>query len=158
MSAEYLLTSSIEPPKRGELYADWCLPPHVTIHQWFSLELQGPFRNALQNLATEHGPIDVIGDTEALYGPDKDIPVRLLRNIGKLARLHAMTGELIDRFDGVRRNPEWSGEGYSPHVTYANGIAPAEGEIVTLRSLELISREAEATHSRVELVLPLVKR
>ncbi len=141
MAAEYLLTSSIDPIKKGEQFVDGPLPRHVTLQQWFTLDHVPAFKNALQNLATTLEPVEIIGGENAEFGPNNDVPVRLVRNIGRVARLHTKTGELIERFGGELRNPEWAGDGYNPHVTYVDGAALDEGEAVTLRTIEMIKRE-----------------
>lgn len=151
MSAEYLLTSSIDPIRKGERFVDEPLPRHVTIQQWFMLEHVPAFKNALQNFATTLAPIEIKAGETAEYGPNNDVPVRLVRSIGRLASLHTKTGELVERFGGTLKNPEWAGDGYSPHVTYVDGIALEEDEAITLRTLEMIKRE-DGVRS-VEMVL-----
>lgn len=141
MAAEYLLTSSIDPIKKGEQFTDGSLPRHVTIQQWFTLRYAPAFKNALQNFATTLEAIEITATEDAEFGPNNDVPVRLVRNMGRLARLHTKTGELIERFGGELKNPEWTGDGYNPHVTYVDGIALEEGETVSLRTIEMIRRE-----------------
>lgn len=154
MSAEYLLTSTIGPIERGQEF-EGSLPLHVTVQQWFTLESDRAFQNALQNLATRLDPIEIEGANEALYGPSSDVPVRLVRKVGQLARLHMQTGELVTRYGGELRNPEWAGERYSPHVTHVNGAELKEGEAVTLRTIELIKRPLGERIKTVEQVLSL---
>lgn len=157
MSAEYLLTSSIDPIVKGQEFTEEPLPRHVTVQQWFTLEgSQRAFENALQNLATTFEPFEVTAGDEALFGPNNDVLVRRLRTMGKLATLHARTSELLARYQGTLKNPQWGGDGYNPHVTYVDDMALEEGEVVKLRSIELIKR-VDGTR-RVEAALPFSKR
>lgn len=156
MAAEYLLTSSIDPIKKGEQYED-SLPRHVTVQQWFTLGYERAFHNALQNYATTLTPFEIIGDDEALFGPNNDVPVRKVRNIGRLAAVHTQTKELLEKFGGSLRRPEWAGTGYNPHVTYVDGIAIDRDETVTLKNIELIKRDEGSTVKTVEFVLPFSK-
>jgi len=158
VAAEYLLTSSFEPIVPGQSFAGQ-LPRHVTIQQYFKLSgSEQAFKHALTNLTTRFYPIEVTGGQEALYGPNNDVPVRLLHRLGALARLHNDTLELVNRFGGTMRNPEWAGAGYNPHVTYVDGRALEEGETATLRNLELIVRKDGEGQKIAELVLPLSKK
>ena len=153
MAAEYLLTSSIDPIKKGEQFTDGLLPRHITIQQWFTLQYAPAFKNALQNLATTLEPIEITAMEDAEFGPNNDVPVRLVRNMGRLARLHTKISELIERFGGELKNPEWAGDGYNPHMTYVDGSALEEGETVSLRTIEMIRRENGIR--TVEMVLGL---
>lgn len=157
MAAEYLLTSSLAPIERGQGF-EGSLPLHVTVQQWFSLERERAFINALQNLATRFEPFEIEGGDEALYGPHNDVQVRLVRKVGRLARLHLQTGELVARFGGELRNPEWAGDRYSPHVTRVEGAELKEGEVVTIRTIELIKRAPGERLKTVESVLPLSRK
>ena len=157
MAAEYLLTSSLAPIERGQVF-EGSLPLHVTVQQWFSLEYERAFINALQNLATRFEPLEIEGGDEALYGQNNDVPVRLVRRVGRLARLHTQTGELVARFGGELRNPEWAGDHYSPHVTHVDGDELKEGEVVTIRTIELIKRVPGERLKTVESVLPLSRK
>ena len=151
--ANYLLTSSLAPIERGQTF-EGSLPLHVTVQQWFSLEYERAFINALQNLATRFEPFDIEGGDEALFGPNNDLPVRLVRRVGRLARLHAQTGELVTRFGGELRNPEWAGDRYNPHVTHVDGAELKEGEVVTLRTIELIKSVPDERIKTVVSALP----
>jgi len=155
MTTEYLLTSSLDPIAPGERFTG-PLPRHVTVQQYFQLDgSERAFRHALTNVATRFAPIEITGGKEALYGPNHDVPVRLLQRLGGLARLHDDTLAVVQRFGSVH-NPRWAGNGYSPHVTYVDGRALEEGETATLRTLELIAKQAG--EKTVEFVLTLSKK
>lgn len=154
MATEFLITSSLEPIKKGQEF-EGSLPLHVTLLQWFTVDSQPAFQNALQNLTMRTPGFEVVTGEEALYGPNNDVPVRLLRGFGKLARLHADVVELVARYGGEMRNPEWAGERYSPHVTHVGERTLQPDEIVPIRALELIKRHDGERSKRVEVILPL---
>lgn len=154
MSAEFLLTSSLEPIKKGQQF-EKALPLHVTIQQWFTLESERPFYNALQNYAASKSPFEVIGASDALFGPENNVPVRRVRKLGKLSMLHMQTKELLEKFGGQLRNPEWAGDGYNPHVTYVDDQGIDEDQAIILKTIEIIKREEDSNIKTVEFVLPL---
>lgn len=154
MSAEFLLTSSLEPIKKGQQF-EGALPLHLTIQQWFTLEYERAFQNALQNYVGTVSPFEVIGDEEALFGPENNVSVRRVRNVGKLAIVHAKTKELLEQFGGELLRPEWAGAGYNPHVTYVGDRGIGENEPVLLKTIELIKRDEGSALKTAELVLSL---
>lgn len=158
MAAEFLLTSSLDPIEKGDRFESEPLPRHVTVLQWFTLEQPKAFVNALQNYAVTVSPFEVKGGEDALFGPDNDVLVRRIRTVGKLASVHSRIVELVDQFGGSLKHPEWAGEGCHPHVSYVKGLALEDDEAVTLKNLELISREQGTSFRTVEHVLPLSKR
>jgi len=158
MSTDYLLTSSIDPVYKGQVFEEG-LPRHITIQQWFTLERRGAFVNALQNFATTLTPFEITGTEEAMFGPHEDVRVRRVRNVAKLAMLHDSTLEMIERYGrGSMRNPEWAGDGYNPHVSYVDGIALEEGEVVILKTIELIRRDPGSRTKVAEQVLPFSRK
>ena len=157
MSAEYLLMSSFEPVRTGDKF-EAELPLHLTIVQWFQIERERAFLNGLQNLATELSPVEVVGTGEALYGPNNDVPVRLVRGMGRVAHIHNRALGLIERYNGELRDSQWAGPNYSPHVSTIPGAELREGETAELRSLDLVRREAGERLKTIQLSVPLGKR
>lgn len=136
-----LLICALEPVQTGEMFED--LPLHVTIQRWFTLggRLESAFRNSLINYAYRTAPINIeMGENED-FGQHREVPVRKLRRLGSLAMVHHDTAEIITRFDGEISDPEWSGKKYTPHVSYVNGVGPAEGDQFTLNSLQFVRRD-----------------
>jgi len=137
---EFLVTSSLEPLKKGEQFEKE-LPRHVTVLQWFSVPYEQAFINSLQNLAARTEPFEITAGEEALFGPNNDVPVRVLRRIGRLAAIHSDILAIVARQAGEVRNPQWAGDNYHPHITYVDGCALEENETAVLDNLELIRRE-----------------
>lgn len=142
--AELLITSSISPIEEGQVFPGE-LPLHVTIGQDFylpdsHLEL---FERDLEVALGAFSPIEIVGTDNDLFGPNSDKPVRRVTAVGRQATLtafHTVAMQVVDRYEGVLKNPEWAYEGFQPHITYVNGKALRRGEQALLRQVEVIQR------------------
>lgn len=147
--AELLITSSLDPIQRGDSFPQGTsLPRHVTVWQYFELpnEHVNEFIAETGNVIEAFSPFDIEGAAYAEFGPHTDVPVRRIKALGQkgttLIALHSVLGAVIEEYEGMISNPEWAYNGYNPHVTYVNGQALDEGERTTLRTVELIEKDA----------------
>ena len=141
---ELLITSSLEPIHEGQAFAK-VLPRHVTIWQDFRLPdfHREEFSEEVGRAIEGFSPLEIIGASEAEFGPNNDVPVRRVMALGTgatLVTLHGVLGEIIERHEGEIQNPEWAYENYNPHVTYVDGRALEKGEYAKLTTVELIER------------------
>lgn len=152
---ELLITSSLDPIKEGDSFSEGTrLPRHVTVWRYFELpdfhvnEFIAETGHAIKGFS----PLDIEGTEYADFGPNSDIPVRRIRALGKqgqtLISLHGVLGSVIEKYDGETPDQEYIYEGYKPHVTYVDGRALAEGERATLRTVELIEKDADS-HAKI---------
>ena len=154
MAEKLFLASSLEPLHKGDQFKDW--PLHVTVVPWFQVNLYRAFENALGNKihslspvqitgSSEIVPLRTVGGDEALFGPEEDVRVRKLRDIGALASLHDTLLSMIERFDGQLEDTTYTGTHYVPHVTFLeDGRGIEEGERVELPGMQLISKGPES--------------
>ncbi|HWT40837.1 MAG TPA: hypothetical protein VN081_06265 [Dongiaceae bacterium] len=143
--SELLFTSSIDPVKEGQVFTE-SPPRHVTVWQYFTLPdfHRKTFLDEVGRAVEGFSPLEIIGGAEDKFGPNNDVPVRRVIALGTgatLITLHAVLGEIIRRYDGVIRDPQYAWEGYNPHVTYVNGKALDEGEYVKLSHIELMEKD-----------------
>jgi hypothetical protein len=94
---------------------DW--PLHVTILDTFKTDWPlSALTQALEKTAQDTKSIDVTPTKQALLGPDKDVPVKLLR-LDDLLALHSKLLEVSRAGSFVYNSPEFVGPGFLPHAT-----------------------------------------
>lgn len=158
MAEKYLLTSTFEEIRRGQEF-EGQLPPHVTLVGWFEVPHPRALENRVQNYAARLSPVEVTGEGEALFGPEEDVRVRLVTaRLGRLSVVHAQLLDAVTRTGGQVLRPEWSGEGYRPHVTFVDGVGLGEGESQILSRIELIEQRNNSDAKTVLASLPLSQR
>lgn len=144
--SELLITSSIDPIKEGQVFEGVPLPRHVTIWQYFTLrdDYTEEFTVEAGKAIEGFSPYEIMGTGEALFGPREDTPVRKIVEYGRgmtLLALHSTLGSVINRYEGQVRNPEWTYQGYTPHVTYVDGKTFDATEYARLDTVELIEKQ-----------------
>lgn len=141
--SELLITSSLDPINEGDVFPKG-LPRHVTIWQYFQLPdfRREAFAEQIGRAVEGFSPQWIVGgENDATFGPDNDVLVRRVHTLGHgatIRTLHAVLGEIIQRNDGVVRNPEWAFENFNPHITYVDGQALQENELAKLSTVELV--------------------
>lgn len=120
--------------------------PHVTIWQYFKIDsdLMDDFTAEVSEVVNGFSPLEVIGAKLDNFGENNDVMVRRVDALGEAATiltLHSVLGSVISSHNGVVKNPEWSYEGYNPHVTLFNGVGIEEGERRVLSSVEIIEKQ-----------------
>lgn len=152
MAEKFAIISSLEPLQRGDTFESW--PLHVTVMTWFSLPThqERAFDNALRNRMHDIKPFEVTGAKQELFGPDSDVPVRLLGRVGMLGSLHNQILPVIERMSGeiIPENSDFVGDGYRPHITDQPHGRFGEGETVLLDSMQLISGDTDGPRKVLE--------
>lgn len=120
---EYLLVIPIEPMDVGSCTpAGAQLPLHCTLMPWF---IPHPDLS-LSDLKAEIGKIaaqpqfsgvELISEKPELFGPNKDIPVHVLKKKLPLHALHEALLALLEEMNSLPNDHKWVGPGYRPHVT-----------------------------------------
>lgn len=144
--SELLITSSLDPISEGQTFTR-SLPRHITIWQYFDLPdfCRNEFIAEVGRSLEGFDPLGIEGADYAEFGPNRDVPVRRVKSLGRgatLLTLHSVLGAIIERYEGSIENPEWAYEGYNPHVTYVEGRALEEGEQALLQTVELIEKRS----------------
>ena len=138
MAEKFTLISSLEPLKVGDSFEQW--PLHVTAMPWFSLPegRLAPFDNSLRNKMHNYKPMQLTGKKEALFGPEADVRVRTLGDLGSFALMHEALRTLVSDHGGETTAP-YVGDAFVPHVTFQGEKGIDEGKVITLGGLQLIS-------------------
>jgi 2'-5' RNA ligase len=137
MAEKFVLASTLEPLKTGDQFETW--PLHVTIMQWFTIPENrfAPFDNSLKNRMHDFAPTVIEGDQVEWFGPENDVRVRVLKNIGALASLHSAVLDTISNHGGTIYS-EYIGEYFRPHVTFQGEEGLEENEKRDIRGMHLI--------------------
>ena len=126
-----------------DLYTLSSLPLHVTILSIFFSERE-PLELARLVIDAAAGrqsfSIKVTG--RALFGPDADIPVTTVEKTEMLEALHL---RLLEATAGTAsfRAPQYTGDGFSPHVTDQAGRTLQEDQSVMIDNLTFVEIDGQ---------------
>lgn len=112
----YLYMLAVEPVKVGEVYQSLRL--HCTLMLWFYPKgsVQDLF-GVTHHVFSGHGAIEIVSDSPKWFGVNNDVPVHTVKENTKLRELHNKLYQALNDL-GVRHSmPDFSGRGFSPHVT-----------------------------------------
>lgn len=136
------LDGEIEPGRRR------ALPAHLTMLGWFNLE-QAHVSNLERNLAhfaPRTSPLEIVGQDEALYGPDGNVRVRKVGDAAILRALHRNILAIAEACGGELEpeSADYVGQHYNPHVSDWDGGGFGHEERKTLTHLQLASKDKAA--------------
>lgn len=133
----------VEPQTVGTQFKTWLL--HVTIVPWFRLDdgsaaIARGLEKALQTIT----PFEVIADGEALFGPKKNRPVRLLQASEPLAQTEAKVRTYLHKKRAFLLD-ETTRKHYSfrPHVTMQGDLLLPEGTVFHINQLYIVEQKGD---------------
>jgi 2'-5' RNA ligase len=138
-----LVCAFVEPQTVGLQFTQWLL--HVTVVPWFRIgETTEVIRGGLQRALSAIKPFSVTVEGEAMFGPRKNRPVKLLRSpngfeaIEPKVRnyLHKKSALLIDETT-KRKTP------FRAHITLQPGASIADGDVVTCNRLYIVEQKGD---------------
>lgn len=133
----YLLALEVEPIEVGKVYV--ALPLHCTVLHWFrSHKTPAEVLRAVADIANRQAPIEIISGEPALFGVDEDVPVNRLDDDDDIRSLHRALRIALQPLGVVDVQPQWSGEGYVPHVTRQSSGRFEQGRRVVSRKLYIV--------------------
>ena len=113
---------------------------HITIIPWFVVEIDESKLRKSFNKAFGHIQVfDVRVGEKAVFGPDRDVPVNLIKDAPEIIQLHKLA---LDWFGQV--GARWAvqqphvGNEYVPHIRYRRGSDLTQGSRLHLDSLTLV--------------------
>lgn len=116
---------------------DW--PPHVTMLDTFKTEW--PVKNlsrAIEQVAQCNTAFNIRATEQAMLGPDKDVPVKLLLPDAAIIGLHRKLLALSDEGSFIFNTPEFVGKGFLPHVTDQKASRMLIGKSYSITSVTLV--------------------
>ena len=144
MSVKYTLISSFTPLKNGDSFEnDW--PLHVTLLTWFELpeDKLGSLFSELVKLGLNTHAATIKGGKSELFGPETNIPVRLIKDQSALDSVQLKLLNVIDEFGAVVLNETFVGDGYRAHVSDTAAQHLSENETARVTSMSLIREDSE---------------
>ncbi len=136
---DYILVHFVEPIEVGYRFErhrnTW--PLHMTLVPWFYGAQDAPLRRALEIVAEPIAPARVRVGGEALFGPNKDIPVNVISNPEVLHELHESLLAAVQTADGVVEST-FIGDNYTPHITHHDGARRREGDEESVGDFHLV--------------------
>lgn len=104
-------------------------PAHVTlVSNFVTAASVDRIAEALRQAPGLDAPLRIEFGGRAKFGPDRDIPVRLVLP-GRITELHRhLVDELVVLTDLKADEPAYWGEGYRPHLTLGASVDEGDGE------------------------------
>lgn len=124
--------------ERGEEFPAGKWPQHVTLFPPLQGEYQPEFGQSLRKELNQHYPFIVRTAGEAHFGPNQDIPVRLLEPSLSLQGVHY----LIERAIGEVFHDETYRHPYNPHVSVGDFTELPRGASIFIAGLSLVEKRA----------------
>jgi 2'-5' RNA ligase len=130
--------SFLAPQPAGVVLGASEIPPHVTLVGNFAYEGGTDAVVAKMGSATHRLPVEARAAGEDLFGPNRDVPVTLVADLGGIRDLH---DDLVDKLQAVGcelDEPLYARDGFRPHVTRLLGASLEPGQLIRLDSLSLV--------------------
>lgn len=120
------------------------IPLHMTALHWFQSDKQ-PVELAalLEKFTSDRQAVHTLAIEEAMFGPDKNIPVVRLERTPQLLDIHLDLLALVDSIGG-RLDKRWTGEErWNPHVTHRPEARLQVGDEVIIDDISLFMRSRD---------------
>lgn len=109
---------------------------HVTVLDHFSLldSSLHAFIGNVESITRWFEPMPLKENGMKWFGVDEDIPVMSLKHEANIMNLHYSLCDLLAKFNGKLKSPEYNGENYKPHVSYLDD----KNALWTMNTISLI--------------------
>jgi hypothetical protein len=143
---KFVVVLPIRPLEVGVGFTVGAWPLHVTLVPRFSSAVDvAQLATVLQATARGRAPIDASIGCDAYFGTDSDILVSLVADQVALVEFHLQLLSALERECGITvEEPQYSREGFRPHVTAANEGRIREGEKVGLVQIALVEMSPQS--------------
>jgi hypothetical protein len=139
LTQKYTIVCFLEPENAPANFSavDW--PLHVTMldtfkTSWAVEELSRAIRETVSNIAS----FNIKPVKQAMLGPNKDVPVKLLKQDESILNLHSRLLALSEEGSFVFNTPDFVGDGFLPHVTDQRDGQVEVGEIYPVTTVSLV--------------------
>lgn len=138
------IISPFEHLTNGDSFEGNNWPLHVTLFTWFDIPADfEEFDRALRELQSDIQSIKLVGGEKTLFGPDQDVPVRLVGDENELRTVHEKIMSLVESHGSKAWNEAFVGAGYRPHVTDTSTNQFSKDETATLTTMNLIKGDVD---------------
>lgn len=133
----YLLALEIEPVEVNKVYV--ALPLHCTVVPWFrSNMIPAEVRKIVSPIAEATPPRNIVSGRPDMFGEAKDVPVNRLVDNDYIVGLHHELYAALEKAGIQGVVPQWTGDGFTPHVTRQRSGRFEEGRRHTATRLYLV--------------------
>lgn len=135
-AAKFLPAFFLPIVEMGEQFAPGKLPLHVTLHPPIEQPYESSFGAELRGELNQHEPFLVEAGDGALFGPEADVPVRLVAPSLALQGMHALINQAIGnlRHDATYRAP------YRPHISVERLGDVPRNQTITIGGLAIVEK------------------
>lgn len=114
-------------------------PPHVTLADVFAIDTE-PLRliEHLDKRLDSHSMLNAKTISEEWFGEKKTIRVGLIEKTNDLLGLHEEILNVLERHGVVFNNPEYTHQGFLPHITIEADTVFEPGTIIKFDSISLV--------------------
>lgn len=149
VAEQYILVHLVEDAPVGYTFrrSRGAWPLHMTLAPWFALlaDHAVQLRTQLADTLSSLQPFTAIVGGEALFGPERDVPVNLVSPIDRLVALKQQLDVLLEANSAEQLHHEYRGVtgGWRPHITHHADMAGTlhrrfEGDELTVDRVTLV--------------------
>lgn len=136
---EHVIAIMLESVSPADKFIEW--PLHITIVPWFHCDATEKLDKFLHNVADKQTRFSAKVGQSHMLGKNKDVPVSLIDESPKLAKLHQKILEILEK-NGYRvHQKEWVGENYIAHITHQLHGRKHPGEKLKINSFTLVRQD-----------------
>jgi uncharacterized protein (DUF952 family)/2'-5' RNA ligase len=145
MSNQYVVVGFLdEPPTEEFKSSEW--PLHMTLLPPFTYNgLLDELCDELNTIAMTTRQFSVKTNGVAMFGPNKDIPVSLVKQNESLSVLHSKLTSLVTKLSLKYKHPFLSKNGYRFHITTQRGKKAPTDKNIEVVGFSLVDRKANDT-------------
>lgn len=153
---QFVVVALFESLESGTSFRRSAWPAHVTLVSNFTTtESVDAIVTAIERVVALDGALTVEFGGSDLFGPRRDIPVRLVVDAPVVA-FHRRLATAIESMPSVVADePGYWHDGYRPHLTLGPSIAAAEGERRVVRNIALARLDKDVAAVVGSTSLPL---
>jgi len=114
-------------------------PLHCTLMPWFWTSTSvADIEQLVRTTSLKYRPLTLVSDRPALFGPNYDVPVHVLKPDANLQKLHLELFEMLNAL-GVRHSePRYAGPRYRMHVSTHGDRSFSPGKSTVVQEIYLI--------------------
>ncbi|MFC4242384.1 2'-5' RNA ligase family protein [Gryllotalpicola reticulitermitis] len=122
-TGRFVVVGLFAPLRAGDSISRKAWPAHVTLASNFRVTASvSDVVAAMLTACADSGPLDLHFAGTAMFGPDHDVPVRLVESDAVRALHHRLADRLEPMGGFVRDEPAYWRAGYRPHLTLGPGV------------------------------------
>lgn len=136
---KYTIVSLIESADEGYEFASNTWPLHTTIADTFSMGC--PAEQLIEHLsrfAASKQTVSSVATETARFGARGEVTVTLIKNTPELQELHEDLVALLNSVEVVFNDPQYTGDGFTPHATVQAKGRLTKSQTVHIDNLALI--------------------